>query len=151
MVANANFLDELASTYKSTLESSLELKPGARDLISYIKSIGKQVLIISEAPQDAQEWAVKKLGLKDLVDYLATTNFFGVSKVDGLLEKVLDHLDIKASEMVYIGDNKECDIKPALEYGILTIHYCEQENVDFNFVGKLRIKSLGQLEDLLRG
>lgn len=53
--ATLDFLNELAALFKNALESSLELKPGAKDLISYLKSIGKKVLIISEGPQDAQE------------------------------------------------------------------------------------------------
>ncbi len=85
-----------------------------------------------------------------MVDYLATTNYFGVSKVDGLFEKVLDHLDIKAADMVYIGDNKARDVEPAMKCGVLTVHYCEKECVDFS-VGNMRIKSLDQLENLLRG
>jgi phosphoglycolate phosphatase-like HAD superfamily hydrolase len=100
-------LDELAHTYEAALEDSLELKCGALSLLTHIKAMGKKIVVITEGPQDAQEKTLEKLGLKDKIDFLATTNLFRVSKVDGLFSKVLEQLKIGASDMVYVGDSKQ--------------------------------------------
>jgi len=107
---NTTLLNELAVVYKIELGHSLELKAGAKSLLTYLKSLGKKIVIITEGPQDAQEWTLGRLGLSEQVDYLASTNFFGVSKVDGLFEKVLEELKIDAIDLVYVGDSWERDI-----------------------------------------
>jgi putative hydrolase of the HAD superfamily len=103
--ATPEFLDELAAVYKTQLKLSLELKEGAMSLLAYLKSIGKKIIVITEGPQDAQEWTLENLGPSKYVDYLATTNHFGVSKVDGLFEKVLAEVGIEAEELAYVGDS----------------------------------------------
>lgn len=57
--------------------------------------------MITEGLQDTQDWTVEKLGLE--VDFLATTNAFGVSKVDELFGKVLERLGIEAKDLAYVG------------------------------------------------
>jgi putative hydrolase of the HAD superfamily len=107
------------------------------------------VVIVTEGPQDAQEWTIEKLGLKEHLDELVTTNVFGKSKVDGLFESVLAHLGIEGKDMVYIGDNCSRDIVPAREQGITTIHFSETENVVLS-QGEMRVNSLPKIENILR-
>ncbi|PMD52368.1 uncharacterized protein K444DRAFT_636236 [Hyaloscypha bicolor E] len=87
------FVDELAANYKSALEIVLEAEPGALSLLKYLKPIRKEVSIILEGPQGTQEWTIEKLGFE--VDFLATTNFFGVSEVDGLFGRMLEKLRLE--------------------------------------------------------
>ncbi len=142
-------VDDLVLLYKNSLESFLELKPGARSLLTTLKAIGKKIAVITEGPQDAQEWTVEKLGIKDQVDFLATTNFFGTSKVDGLFGKVLEHLKIDASSIVYVGDSEERDMVPAMEEGIFVMHYAELESFSLDTT-PVRINTLKKLETILK-
>jgi FMN phosphatase YigB (HAD superfamily) len=144
------FLDKLAATYKSSLEIALEPKPGALSLLKYLKSIGKKIMIITEGPQDAQEWTIEKLGLWPEVDFLATTNTFGVLKVHGLFSKVFGQLDIQVVDVVYVGDNEERDIIPALAEGIFTVHYDEKGNLVLD-ADAMKVNTLSKLEHLLSG
>ena len=141
-------LSELADSYKLTLERSLEHKCGALSVLSCLKRMGKKVAVITEGPQDAQEWTLDKLGLSNMIDYLATTNSLRKSKVDGIYMEVLKHLNIRADEIVYVGDSKERDMVPAQELGMYCIHYTEEENVSLESV-PLRINTLKKLEYLL--
>lgn len=141
-------LDDLAVTYKTALGDSLKIKQGARSLLMYLKSIGKKTVVITEGPQDAQEWTLTELGISDQVDYLATTNFFGVSKVDGLFGKVLKELEIEAADLVYVGDSWNHDMLPTRDCGIFAVHYSEKENSGFDG-NELRICSLNELEHIL--
>jgi putative hydrolase of the HAD superfamily len=141
-------LDELTHTYETVLGGSLELKCGAISLFTQIKAMGKKIAVITEGPQDAQKRTLKTLKLEDKIDFLATTNFFHVSKVDGLFGKVLEELKIGASDMVYIADSKERDMIPAAEHGIYAIHYAEMESFSLDLY-PAKINTLKKLEYIL--
>ncbi|KAF9871391.1 had-superfamily subfamily variant 1 [Colletotrichum karsti] len=145
---DAAFIEQLLDTYEKTLAESLKLKDGALSLLSMLKKSGKKVAVITEGPQDAQERTVKHLGIADHIDLLATTNFFGVSKTEGLFPKVLDHLGISAADMVYVGDNAARDVVPAEKAGILCIHYNEQARTSFDEF-PARLCALGDIESML--
>lgn len=147
--ADENVLVMLAALYEGALAKALETKAGALTLLSYLRSIGKKVVIITEGPQDAQEWTIEKLGLSEHLDELVTTNKLGKSKIDGLFESVLDSLGIEGKDMVYVGDSYARDIVPAQEQGIATIHFSEAEDVVLSRQGT-RINSLLKIEHALR-
>lgn len=135
-----------AAQYKTALEQSLELKPGALSLLAYLKSIGKKVVVISEGPHDAQQWTLEKLGIADFVDFLATSNKYGLTKNAGLFQQVLVDLKVEAKDVVFIGDNFERDVVQARKAGICAIHYSEKGSDE-----PLSVTNLGSLESVLRG
>ena len=122
-----SYLNSLVEQYKSALGNALQLKPGALGLFQFLKQRGKRVIIVTEGPTDAQIWTVQILGLEPYVDVLVTTNEVGKSKIDGLFTEVLHMHDILPQDLVYVGDNETRDIVPAIEAGILAIHYSEKD------------------------
>ncbi|GKU01236.1 hydrolase-the had superfamily protein [Fusarium langsethiae] len=120
-------IDELLNDYERVLVKSLTLKPEAISLLETIRGSGRKIVVITEGPQDAQERAGRDLGIEQYIDFLATTNYFGVAKVSGLFGKVLDHLKIQPHEMVYIGDSQQRDVEPATKEGIYAIHLDEDQ------------------------
>lgn len=146
---DGNYLILLAALYKDALESALETKAGALSLLRYLRYIGKKVVVVTEGPQDAQEWTIEKLGLSEYLDELVTTNKFGKSKTDGLFESVLEYLGIEGKDMVYVGDNYARDIIPAREQGIMTVHLDEVKDVVLS-QGGMMIGSLLTIENILR-
>lgn len=147
--ADENVLSSLAALYKKALANALETKAGALTLLPYLRSIGKKVIIVTEGPQDAQEWTIDKLGLSEHLDELVTTNKFGKSKTDGLFESVLRFLGIEGKDMVYIGDNYARDIVPAQGQGITTVYFSEAEDEVLSRQGT-RVDSLLKIEQVLR-
>ncbi|KAH7157410.1 HAD-like domain-containing protein [Dactylonectria estremocensis] len=141
-------IDNLLSYYERVLVENLTLKPGALSLLRAIKSSGKKIVIITEGPQDAQERALRDLSLAEHIDFLATTNHFGVSKTSGLFEKVLHHLGIGEDEIAYVGDSIERDIVPAAACGIYAIHFNEGQSASLT-LEPITINSLAVLESLL--
>ncbi|KAI0151593.1 HAD-superfamily hydrolase, subfamily IA, variant 1 [Xylariaceae sp. FL1272] len=127
-------MSELLETYESTLKASLKLKCGALELLSTIKNMGKKIVVITEGPQDAQERTVKDLGIDKYIDLLATTNYFRLSKLDGLYPKVIQHLGVSPSDMAYVGDNEQRDMEPAMAEGILCFHLAEDQDVSLGTV-----------------
>jgi putative hydrolase of the HAD superfamily len=145
---NHELVDELLSSYETILVQNLKLKSGALSLLRAIKSSHRKIVVITEGPQDAQERAVRDLGLSPYVDILATTNQFQVSKIDGLFEKVLGHLGIAAHEIAYVGDSIERDMTPATALGIYSIHLNEKQPSKLD-VNPVSVQSLDVLEGLL--
>lgn len=144
------FVAELLESYESTLTASLETKCGAIGLLSAIKDMGKNIVIVTEGPQDAQERTIEALGIAGYVDFLATTNHFRVAKTDGLFGKVLQHLDISPADMAYIGDSEQRDMEPATAEGIFCIHLAEAEHVSLD-TNPPRVNTLRKLQYILAG
>ena len=81
------YLNTLADVYQAALAQALTLKCGALNLLTTLKKLSKEIAINSKGREDAQVWTVEQLGFAHMVYFLATTNRFRVSKVDGLLRK----------------------------------------------------------------
>ncbi|OBR03011.1 Had-superfamily subfamily variant 1 [Colletotrichum higginsianum IMI 349063] len=146
--ATPTFLTSLLEIYEKTLMDSLQLKCGAINLLATLKRLGKKIVIITEGPQDAQERTIRHLGIAEQVDALVTTNSFGLSKVDGLFPKVLQHLGILPAEMAYIGDSEQRDMEPALAERIFCIHFAETANFSLD-VYPPRINTLVKLDCII--
>ncbi|KAI1350278.1 Haloacid dehalogenase-like hydrolase [Xylaria sp. FL0043] len=142
------FLSQLLRLYETALKESLELKSGVLSLLKVIKRLGKQIVVIAEGPQDAQEWTVENLGLTTYVGFLATTNHFKVSKTNGLFSKVLETLEITPSEIAYVGDSEQRDIVPATAEGMFCFHFAEGKNCNLE-ASPPRINTLNKLEYIL--
>ncbi|KAL8831300.1 MAG: hypothetical protein Q9170_005358 [Blastenia crenularia] len=141
-------MQHLLESYKNSLQAALTLKPGAQELLSILRKLGKEVVLITEGPEDAQQWTLRELGIADNVDTLITSNRYGKTKTDGLFAAALVTLRIKANDFIFIGDNMSRDIEPARAEGIMTIHYSESENVRLQPDG-LRVNSHWKLLELL--
>ncbi|KAI9040111.1 P-loop containing nucleoside triphosphate hydrolase protein [Aspergillus affinis] len=142
------FVNELLTRYESSLEAALTLKDGAVSLLSDLKRRGKNIVVITEGPQDSQEWTIEKLGIAKYIDYLATTNRFKTTKTTGLFDRVLKHLGISPDDIVYIGDNMDRDIVPAVEEGILCI-YLGGTQSGWIGDGHFRVSELAEIQKLL--
>ncbi|KAL2070250.1 hypothetical protein VTL71DRAFT_13276 [Oculimacula yallundae] len=129
---NSSFVDELLDVYEDVLTEALELKSGALDLLVTLKGMGKKIVIITEGPQDVQERTLQALGIKDYVDFLATTNNFRAAKTRGLFPEVLHHLGISAGDLAYVGDSEDRDTKPAMAEGIFSFLLAEAKNVSLS-------------------
>ncbi|KAL2786712.1 HAD-like domain-containing protein [Aspergillus keveii] len=149
IAADDEFIQGLLVTYERSLAASLKLKDGALGLLQRLKSLGKKVVVITEGPQDAQEWTVTQLGIAPCVDYLATTNQFRSTKTTGLFSHVLKHLGVAPDDIVYIGDNLDRDIVPAVDEGILCIYLADTPTVRTG-EGVFRASSLAEDEQLLQ-
>ncbi|KAL8879861.1 MAG: hypothetical protein Q9198_002609 [Flavoplaca austrocitrina] len=153
-VSEGSIIKPLLTLYRDTLLCSLKLKPGASELVSLLKSLGKTVIIITEGPQDAQTWTLKHLGIADKVDVLMTSNHVGKSKTEGLFGEVLKRLGVQAENMVFVGDNVKRDVEPARAEGIMAVLFDEEASVRIEGAeGEKgwKVNSLWKLKELLEG
>ncbi|KAJ5893750.1 HAD-like domain-containing protein [Penicillium taxi] len=138
-------LARLLVIYQDSLKTGLKLKPGAMELLKKLKARGKNIIVVTEGPQDAQEWTISELGLRPYIDVLVTTNDIGKSKVDGLFPIVMEKYHIAASDIVYVGDSEQRDIVSARAAGMVTVLYDEKSNSQFDDSQAIRIDSLSKL------
>jgi FMN phosphatase YigB (HAD superfamily) len=138
----------LLDLYEDTLTTSLELKSDATALLSGLRGRGKRIVIITEGPQDAQERTVQALGLEPYIDFLATTNRFGCAKTTGLFASVMDHLEIEADDIVFIGDSWQRDMEPTMAEGILSIHLDDSKATNLG-ASPPAVASLSELQHIL--
>lgn len=143
------YIAHLLNLYQSSLQFNLAIKAGALSFLRALKQRGKNIIVITEGPADAQERTVQELGLKHYIDVLVTTNEMGRSKVDGLFGAVLKKYGIHSDEIVYFGDNAVRDIKESQEEGILAVLYDEKQQNQLTDMGTLSINSWGTLKDML--
>lgn len=142
-------LDHLVEVYHNNLRESLALKPGVLQLLQALHQTGRKIIVITEGPADGQEWTVQELGIRPYINFLASTNEFGRSKIDGLFGAVLATYDITAEEIVYFGDNEVRDIQAARKEGILAVLYDEKRESCLNDEIALRVNSWDLVEKLL--
>ena len=148
--ASNAMLDRLLDTYQSHLSAALVLKTGALSLLQTLKGLDKKIVIITEGPQDAQEWTVRQLGIAPYIDILVTTNEIGKPKVNGLFSAVLEKYGIHSGDMVYVGDNEVRDVRPTKNEGLLAILYDERRETGLDDPETLCISSLSNLEHTVR-
>jgi putative hydrolase of the HAD superfamily len=143
-----DYFNILADNYEAALSMALCLKCGALGLLTLLKNLGKKIAIITEGPEDAQVWTLRHLGIHNMVDFLATTNRFRTSKVEGLLRRVLEALGVSAKDLVYIGDSWTRDMEPAIEEKVYAIHYSEVDNISLDQV-PVRVNTLKKVQFML--
>ncbi|KAF3045822.1 hypothetical protein E8E11_003453 [Didymella keratinophila] len=119
----------LVELYEKVLAENLELKPGVLELLKTLKRYGHKIAVITEGPQDAQERTLEALGIASHVDYLATTNQLRAAKIDGLIVKVLEHLQLEPTDMIMTGDSWERDIVPGTQAGLYCVFYSQVDRI----------------------
>jgi putative hydrolase of the HAD superfamily len=82
-------LSRRASSLQDRSAAALTPKPGALELFKQLKARGKNTVIVTEGPRDAQKWTVEQLGPAPYVDVLATLNEIGLAKDAGLFGEAL--------------------------------------------------------------
>ena len=133
-------------TYNMNFARNLKPYKDVIKLFLNLRKREKKIAIVSEGPHDAQEFVIQQLGLTPLIDLLATSGKYNLSKSDGLFKKTLDLTNASSEEVLVIGDSPERDIYPAQKIGtdvILIDHH--KRNAKLNDVQ--RIESLSELID----
>lgn len=120
---NKEQTNELVGIYTQTINEYLTLEPSALDVMKHLKQTGHKVGIVTEGPQDAQEEALKVMGIDKYTDFLITSNKAGVSKNDGLYGKVLEVTGVEANEVLVVGDSLEKDVLAPRKLGMHALHY----------------------------
>ncbi|MDG4715771.1 HAD family hydrolase [Winogradskyella marincola] len=134
---------------KTMINKPIELLDGVEDVL---KSLSKDYKLIVATKGDLldQERKLEKSGLLDYFHHIEVLS----EKQEANYDKLLNHLDIKPSEFLMIGNSLKSDILPLINIGAEAIHVPFHTTWEHEKVGKtetegLEYKTVESLKDIL--
>jgi HAD superfamily hydrolase (TIGR01662 family) len=96
-----------------------DLYPDAADCLQALHDAGYRIGVVGNQPA----WAAVALAELDLpIDLLATSSDWGVHKPDPrFFDRIAVELGLAASEIAYVGDRVDNDVRPAAAAGMLAV------------------------------
>lgn len=116
-------IEEALSIYERVFMEGLQLKPFAHETLRALKEQGLSLAILTDAPTDAQDRVIRKLGIDGYFTSIFTSGSMRASKRNGLFGKALDRLKARNDQIVMVGNSTASDIAPALAAGIEAIWF----------------------------
>lgn len=105
--------------YWDSIINCMILVPEAKEFLQKCKDANIKVCVVSDMLVTTQIRKLKKLGLKDYVDYLVTSEEVGFEKPNKeIFELALKKIDLDVNEVIMVGDSEKKDIKGAKIMGI---------------------------------
>lgn len=133
---------------------NITLFEGIRKLFLFLKRRGVKIAILSNGSFVSKVRKLRKLKIDHYIDYLVSSDLAMADKPSAdSFRYILAKMGLRPSEVVYIGDHIDIDIKPAEKLGMQTILYMpsykrydaeKMEEVEY------KITSYKQAFDLLR-
>jgi HAD superfamily hydrolase (TIGR01549 family) len=111
---NLSILQTIQKLYWTTFLENIEIFEGVREFISWNKSIGIKIGILTDYETEYQIQKLDKLGLLSYIDVIVTSEEVGIEKPSRhMFQTVLNKLKMTTDEVIMIGDNYEKDIQGA--------------------------------------
>lgn len=141
----------MAERYWSVFLSHVRPAPGADACIPLLKAAGYTIGIGTNMTADYQFAKLERLGLAEYVDFMVTSEEAGAEKPDArLFNLCVEKAGCSAAECVFVGDNMEHDVYGAKQAGLCPVWLCADPRKEETPPGAVRIRSLGELPDLLQ-
>ncbi|MFA6530681.1 MAG: HAD family hydrolase [Candidatus Micrarchaeia archaeon] len=101
----------------------MKLNPGVIDFFDHLRKIGIKIAVITDLTAPIQFRKMLRLGIKDHVDFVITSEEAGKDKPhDPIFSLALKKLGCTKEEVVVIGDDLDREIQWAKKYGVMNIH-----------------------------
>lgn len=123
-----SILQTIQNLYWTTFLEHIETFEGVREFISWNKSIGIKIGILSDYETEYQIQKVDKLDLLSYIDVIVTSEEVGIEKPSRhMFQTVLNKLKMTPDEIIMIGDNYEKDIQGANNMNIRSYWFNNQK------------------------
>ena len=134
--------------FLETFFGAMALREGAREFFLWAREKGFRIVIVTDLTADIQLKKIARLGIKEYIDYVATSEEAGAEKPDPrIFALALQKTDMRPEEVVMIGDHYEKDIEGAKKAGIPAIYFPAKE--PHSAPGVLRAATFEELKTLL--
>lgn len=115
-------LEKVCQQFRKLSIGFVKCYGGAKKLLERLKEDGHKVYLLSNAQQAFTIPEITKLGLYDYFDGIAISSEYGVKKPNiDFFNKAIRDFEITDENIIMVGNDYECDIKPALELGWKTV------------------------------
>ena len=144
---------ELNNVYMEGMKEKVVSRPGAFEIIKYLAEQNYRLAIATNGPRIPLQTKIEKLGITPYINTIFSAEEVGFMKpqkkfYEGLITKI--GISNK-SEILFVGDDLEKDIKGGIENGLDTC-WCNYNNdVNNKYECKYEIKSLYELKNILKG
>ena len=102
---------EIADAYSARREEAIEVFPGARETLAYMKSHGVRLALMTNGQSHKQRAKIERFGLEPFFDAILIEGEQGFGKPDErVYVRALERLDLSGAEVWSIGDNLEWDV-----------------------------------------
>jgi putative hydrolase of the HAD superfamily len=124
---------ELQKLYWNTFYENIVCFEGVLDFIEWNKKIGVKIGILTDYETEYQIEKLKHLKLLDYIDTVVTSEEVGIEKPSSkMFLHILNNMNLKADDVIMIGDNYSKDIIGATQMGIYSFFYSKKILVQFN-------------------
>lgn len=127
--ADPEWVDFVHATERELEALALSAKPGAKDLLRWLRAQGMRVVAVSDMylSHDHVAALLDTCGLADLIDRVYVSSEFGLGKYSGRLHgKVLELEGLAPEQVVHVGDNLVSDMRAPLRLGLQGIFLDER-------------------------
>jgi putative hydrolase of the HAD superfamily len=122
----AKYALELYEAYWHSFLQEMSLFDGARDILMFLKERGVKTCLCSDLTAHIQYRKLDRLNISEFFDFIVTSEEAGEDKPSmKIFLLCLEKLNLKASNVIFVGDDLEKDIKGALDSGIFAIFLCK--------------------------
>lgn len=110
--------------YKHNLGKQSYLLPDALELVKYLHSLNKKLIIASNGSSTIQHSRVNNSEIKNYIDAVYTSEEAGYTKPSKeFFDKMFAEFSLTKADTILIGDSLTADIKGGYKYNIDTIFY----------------------------
>jgi len=137
--------------YWDLMKSHMKPFTYAKEIIEYAKNKGLKVAIItdSDGKPEIKDERIKKLGFDKIVDFVLKSDEIGFNKpCKKMFETALEKMQLRAEEVIIVGDDPPLDLKVPHEMGMKTV-WKRVKNVPVPEYADYIIDDLKELEKII--
>ena len=123
VLAGIEQAERAARYFREKSTDYIRLYPGAKELLSRLRSEGRGVYLLANAQRTFAMWELEHLGLADAFDGMLISSDCGVRKPDKrFFDMLLRRCGIAAGSAVMIGSDGRCDVAGAKKAGLSSVY-----------------------------
>jgi HAD superfamily hydrolase (TIGR01549 family) len=128
-------LIELNDIYWSTFFDTMTCFDGLKEFITWNKSLGIKIGILTDYETEFQIQKLDKLNLLNIVDCIVTSEEVGIEKPSiQMFQTILRKMNIRSDDAIMIGDNFDKDIKGAINIGMFGYWFHKNNDVNEKYI-----------------
>lgn len=115
---------DLYECYWGYMLDNMQFNEGVKECLQYCETNAIKIGICSDLTAHIQHRKLQKLGIADFIDAIVTSEEAGVEKPDQrTFSMILEKLEVKPEDALYIGDSFKKDVQGAKSAGIDVLWY----------------------------
>lgn len=130
-----SILVEINELYWNTFFDKMICFDGVKEFITWNKSLGIKIGILTDYETEFQIQKLNKLNLLNCIDCIVTSEEVGIEKPSvQMFQTILRKLNVRPDEAIMFGDNFEKDIRGAINMGMFGYWFHKSNNINEKYI-----------------